>query len=87
MSDVFATMVVENNNVTSVRNTVGVLVGGSGMFTTGCSVDGELPATHYISSGFVSNDILTSLTEVCYIATLPPLEVLEQLNLKICRGS
>ena len=40
---------------------------GKGMFTTGLSPDGSAPATHYISSGYIADDLaellpLTSVT-------------------------
>lgn len=34
---------------------------GKGMFTTGLSATGALPATHYISSGYIFNDLAALL--------------------------
>jgi hypothetical protein len=34
---------------------------GKGMFTTGLSVDGSVPATHYISSGYIFDDFAALL--------------------------
>ena len=41
---------------------------GKGMFTTGLSATGALPATHYISSGYIFDDFaaLLPLTTVAY---------------------
>jgi len=35
--------------------------GGSGMFATGLSADGTLPATHYISAGVIESDFAALL--------------------------
>lgn len=46
---------------------------GAGMFTTGLSATGALPATHYISSGYIFND---------FAALLPLTTVTQTVNAK-----
>lgn len=37
---------------------------GTGLFTVGLSADGSLPATHYISSGYVCEELFDQLPTV-----------------------
>lgn len=58
MNEAFRTMIVPDAHVALARQITETLapVGGKGMYTTGLSPDGTAPATHWISSGFISAD-------------------------------
>lgn len=84
MTEVFATLIVPASEVVEARSIASQFSGGEGMFTTGLSESGDEPATHYISSGIVSVDIITALASISFVADLPPFEVLEQHSLKLC---
>lgn len=55
VSDVFLTFIVPSQDVGRARQLAAALdAGGVGMFTAELSPTGQAPATHYISTGFVS---------------------------------
>lgn len=69
MNDTFRTAIVPAANVVFARNLVAALSpGGVGMWTTPLSASGLDPATHYISSGYIS----------AQVAALMPLQTWEQ---------
>lgn len=92
MTNVFITVVVPGGQVTALKNTLKNQEdhpGLDGMFTTGMSPTGNAPATHYVSSGYVSEVEWAALQ-----ATLPaqamlntsgetPWQTFSRLNLKI----
>ena len=80
MSDQFVTIVVTAAKASNARKIAADIPGGSGMFQVGLSKSGEEPATHYISSGWVSEEIAALFPNA--IQELP-LEALERLNLKL----
>lgn len=58
MADVFRTAIVPADNATFARSLVAALSpGGVGMWTTPLSASGTDPATHYISSGYISAQV------------------------------
>jgi hypothetical protein len=67
MNESFRTLIVPASHVALARHITETLapVGGKGMYSTGLSVDGTAPATHWISSGFIDAD---------YAALLPLIE-------------
>lgn len=54
MSDIFRTMIVNEQNAQLVRDIAASFgPGGEGMWTTPLSADGLEPASHYISTGYI----------------------------------
>lgn len=59
MSDVFATFIVPAGKAERARRIAGALSpGGVGMWMRGASPTGQPPATHYVSSGWVSEQFV-----------------------------
>lgn len=56
--DAFRTLIVPDAHVALTRTITETLapVGGKGMYTTGLSLTGAEPTTHWISSGFIDPD-------------------------------
>lgn len=63
MNYTYATVIVPEGNIAQAREEL-----GEGFFTTPASPTGELPATHYFSSGPFNND---ELNFICNKATWP----------------
>jgi hypothetical protein len=60
MADSFRTAIVPSANAEFARSLVAALSpGGSGMFTTPLSASGLDPATHYISTGYISSQLVS----------------------------
>ena len=57
-------IIVEDSKVQLARQLCAALAGsaGDGMFTTALSSDSSLPATHWISSGFISSEFVDALS-------------------------
>jgi hypothetical protein len=54
MADLFRTLIITAADAPLAREIAAAFgPGGSGMFTTPLSADGQEPATHYISSGYI----------------------------------
>ena len=85
MSDTFATIVVTAATQVEAQTIAAEYPGGAGMFTTGCSPDGQPPATAYISSGYIDEGIPPALAEVpgIVISDQPPFVVLADLGLAL----
>lgn len=58
-------IIVEDSKVQLARQLCAALAGsaGDGMFTTALSLDSSLPATHWISSGFISSEFVVALSD------------------------
>lgn len=71
--DIFKTLIVQANQVELARE-VGASygAGGEGMFVTPLSSTGQYPATHYISSGYIPEDLETLLT------TIPDIDISDE---------
>lgn len=89
MSDRFRTYLCPTAIVTTAQAAAAQYAGGEGMFTTPCSPTGQMPATHYISSGFVTHDIDDTLhgVEEIAISTEEPLTMLINHNLYVITPS
>ena len=84
--DIFKTLIVQSNQVELARE-VGASygAGGEGMFVTPLSSTGQYPATHYISSGLIPEELDALL------ATIPDIDIsdeeafvaMERLGLKM----
>ena len=68
--DIFRTLIVQANQVELARE-VGASygAGGEGMFVTPLSSTGQYPATHYISSGLIPEELDALL------ATIPDIDI------------
>lgn len=61
MNDQFRTIIVTAADAPLARMLAALSSGGDGMFTTGLSLDGAAPATHYVSSGFLPASFVAPL--------------------------
>jgi len=86
MADVFATIIVPASKAQAARDAAAQIPGGAGMFTAGLSASGNLPATHFISSGWIPSEIVDVLG-MCDVSDLSPAEAIEQAGLKQCAQS
>ena len=60
MSDLFRTLCIAAQDATNARMIAAAFgPGGSGMWTTPLSQDGNEPATHYISSGYIPEEFVS----------------------------
>lgn len=83
MADVFATIIVTAAQAQAARDAVATIPGGEGMFTAGLSSSGDEPATHYIASGWVPEELVQALT-MCSVSDLSPAEAMTDKGLKPC---
>jgi len=68
--DIFATIIVTADKAEQARTIAAEIPGGEGMLTAGLSPTGAEPATHYIASGRVPEELVQTLT-MCAISELP----------------
>lgn len=83
---IFVTAIVPVAHRTAAQSVAAAQVGGAGMFTAACSATGTLPATHYLSSGFVNvavRDVLVNTCPYVSIDTDAPHVVLSRVGLKL----
>ena len=83
---IFRTMIVPAAEQAEAQAIAAEYPGGEGMFTTACSPTGLLPATDYISSGYVTTDIVDALAAGLVdedISEEPPFVALDRLGLKL----
>ena len=83
MSDQFVTIVVSAAEAPAAREAAAAVPGGSGMFEVGLSRSGREPATHYISSGLVSDELAGMFPEA---TDEEAASALERLGLKLIEG-
>lgn len=69
MADLFRTMICTAAEAPAAREAAAAVPGGEGMFTAGLSPTGEAPATDYISSGYVSEEIVLAVTPLIAVVT------------------
>jgi len=81
--DIFATIIVTAANVAQARTIAAEIPSGEGMFTAGLSATGNAPATHYIASGWVPEELVQTLT-MCIVSDLSPDEAMTDKGLKPC---
>ena len=83
MADVFATIIVPASKVQAAKDAALSVPGGAGMFAAGLSASGSLPATHFISSGWIPSEIIDVLS-MCAISKTSPDMAMADKGLKIC---
>lgn len=85
MHDCFRTYLCPIAAVPAAQDAASQYDGGAGMFTTPCSPTGALPATHSISSGFVTDAIDEALRAVpgMVVSTAEPFTALADAGLTI----
>ena len=81
--DIFATIIVTEAQAQAARDAAAQIPGGEGMFTAGLSPTGAEPATHYIASGRVPEELVQTLT-MCIVSDLSPAEAMTDKGLKPC---
>ena len=81
--DIFATIVVTAAQAQAARDAAAQIPGGEGMFAAGLSATGNAPATHYIASGWVPEELVQTLT-MCIVSDLSPAEAMTDKGLKPC---
>ena len=81
--DIFATIIVPSSQAQAARDAAAQIPGGEGMLTAGLSPTGAEPATHYISSGWVPEELVQTLT-MCIVSDLSPAEAMTDKGLKPC---
>jgi len=84
--DIFATIIVTADKAEQARTIAAQFTGGDGMFTSELSATGNAPATHYIASGRVPEELVLALT-MCSVSDLSPAEAIEQAGLRQCTSS
>ena len=84
--DIFATIIVTEAQAQAARDAAAQIPGGEGMFTAGLSPTGAEPATHYIASGRVPEELVQTLT-MCIVSDLSPAEAMTDKGLKPCAPS
>lgn len=84
--DIFRTLIVQANQVELAREVgASYSAGGEGMFVTPLSSTGQYPATHYISSGLIPEelDALLAATPDADISDEEPFVAMERLGLQM----
>lgn len=84
--DIFATLIVTAANVAQARTIAATFTGGEGMFTSELSATGNAPATHFISSGWMPEEIVQAVADVVAVSDLEPVDALIAAGLKPCAG-
>jgi len=84
--DIFATIIVPAAQAQAARTIAAQFTGGEGMFTSELSPTGAEPATHYIASGWVPEELAQALS-MCSVSELPSAEAMMDKGLKPCAPS
>jgi len=87
MADIFATIIVTAAKAQAARDAAAAIPGGECMFTAGLSPTGAEPATHYISSGSVPQEIVEAVADLVEVSELPPAEAMQAAGLTMCAPS
>ena len=85
--DIFATIIVPAAQAQAARDAAAAFPGGEGMFTSELSATGNAPATHYISSGYMPEEIVQAVNAVVAASNLVPVDALIAAGLKPCAPS
>jgi len=78
------TLIVPATSAAQARAICDAIPGGSGMFATALSASGKLPATHYVSSGLMQQEIVDAVTGIASIFEGEPMTAISQQGLRIC---
>ena len=79
--DIFATIIVTAAQAQAARDAAAQIPGGEGMFTSELSATGAEPATHYIASGWMPEEIVQALS-MCNVSDLSPADAMTAANLQ-----
>jgi len=77
MENIFKTIIVPASCLNDIK-----AICEEGMFTTGLSESGNNPPTHYISTGYVTEDVFTGNEKIDVSDEIASV-ALERLNLKL----
>jgi hypothetical protein len=68
MSNIFRTLIIQADTADLAREIAATLSpAGAGMWTTGLSSDGNAPATHYISTGYITEEFAYMVPQQIYL--------------------
>lgn len=87
MPDIFATIIVTAAQAQAARDAAAQIPGGEGMLTSELSATGNAPATHFISSGYMPEEIVQAVAPVSAVSDLEPVDALIAAGLKPCAQS
>ncbi len=82
--DIFATIIVTAAQAQAARDAAAQIPGGEGMFTAGLSATGAEPATHYISSGTMPQEIVEAVADLAEVSELQPSEAMASAGFVLC---
>ena len=82
--DIFATIIVTAAKAKAARDAAAQIPGGEGMLTAGLSSTGQEPATHYISSGTMPQEIVEAVADLAEVSELQPSEAMQASGLTLC---
>lgn len=84
MADIFRTLICTDIEAPAARVEAATFPGGDGMFTTGLSADGNEPATYFISSGYMPEDMIEALAPLIFeVSELDPQTVMAELGVQL----
>jgi hypothetical protein len=68
MSNIFRTLIIQADTADLTREIAATLSpAGAGMWTTGLSSDGKQPASHYISTGYITEEFAHMVPQQIYL--------------------
>ena len=82
--DIFATIIVPAAQAQAARDAAATIPGGEGMLTSGLSPTGAEPATHFISSGTMPQEIVEAVADLAEVSELQPSEAMQAAELTMC---
>jgi len=82
--DIFATIIVTADKAEQARTIAAEIPGGEGMLTAGLSATGAEPATHYISSGTMPQEIVEAVAGLAEVSELQPSEAMASAGFVLC---
>lgn len=85
--EIFATIIVPASNVEAAREAAAQHPMGEGMFTSALSATGTEPATHYISSGKMPEEIVQAVEGLADVSDIGPQEAMAEAGLMLCAPS
>lgn len=80
--EILRNLIVPAHNAEQARTICAEHPAGAGMFTTPLYTGQDV--THYVSSGWMPEEIVQSVADLANVSDLPPLEAIEQAGLSLC---
>lgn len=82
--ETFATIIVTAQKADEARTLAATFPGGEGMLTAALSASGNEPATHFISSGTMPQELVEAVADLTEVSELQPSEAMQAAGLTIC---